>query len=306
MTKKNAQKCPEGNTKSSGHTASRVRHYPSFTYFPYDTSGNLLLDENNEIVKPHFHTELCKYLIYGLETCPDTKRLHWQGEVYFYDKVSTKMAQQILCIGKAHCENFLKLDAIASNNYCKKDGNYFEHGIPPKQGRRTDLEAVAKDLMEDKLCVEDILVNHPMLYHQYGRTLDKLEDVKLRKKYRTEMTKGIWYYGDTGRGKSHKVFENYDPETHYVVPEDNGWWDGYRQQKYVILNDFRGRISYNELLQMVDKWPFSVKRRGREPMPFTSEFVLITSSLRPELVYHNRNTEDSMAQFNRRFETIAM
>jgi len=300
MTKKNAQKCPEGNTKSSGHTASRVRHYPSFTFYPYDASNNFT-DE-----KPIFDANTTKYLIYGKEICPETKRIHYQGEVYFFEKVSISTAQRYLGIGKAHMENFLKTDAIACNEYCKKDGLFEEFGIPPNQGRRTDLDALKDDLLSDKICVEDIIVNAPIMYHQYGRTLDKIEDIKLRKKYRTEMTKGIWYYGKTGVGKSHKAFEEYSPDTHYPVPDDNGWWDGYRQQDCVILNDFRGRISYNELLQMVDKWPFQVKRRGREPMPFTSKLVIITSSLRPEEVYHNRNAEDSMEQFYRRFEVIEL
>jgi len=309
MTKsKNAQKCPDGNTKTSGHkpTAGRVRHYPSFTYFPYDASGNLLLDSSGNIVTPHFHEELVKYLIYGLETCPTTGKYHWQGEVYFYDKVSLSMAQQILIIGKSHMENFLKLDAIASNNYCKKDGNYFEFGIAPKQGKRNDLDALKNDILSGEISVRDIVVTNPVMYHQYGRTLEKIEDIKMSKIFRTEMTKGIWLYGDTGCGKSHKAFENYNPDTHYNVPDDSGWWDNYQQQETVIINDFRGHIKYDTLLQMVDKWPFEVPRRCKPPLPFTSKTVIITSPLRPEEVYIHRMEKDNIAQLYRRFNVIEM
>lgn len=302
---KNAQKCPEGNTNTSGQNLNgRVRHYPSFTYYPYDASGNLLLDASGDIQTPHFHEELVKYLIYGLETCPTTGRWHWQGEVYFYDKVSLKTAQKILIIGKSHMENFLKFDAIASNNYCKKEGHYFEFGTPPAQGRRTDLDALKNDIMSGHLKVDEIILSNPIMYHQYGRTLEKIEDLKMSKIFRKEMTKGIWLYGDTGCGKSHKAFENFTPDTHYNVPNDNGWWDNYKQQETVIINDFRGHIKYDELLQLVDKWPYTVNRRGRCPLPFTSKTVIITSPLRPEEVYCNRNEKDNIAQLYRRFDVI--
>lgn len=188
-------------------------------------------------------------------------------------------------------------------NYCTKDKNYEEIGTRPKQGKRTDLDEIKDDIMNGKK-VEDIVIEQPMIYHQYGRTLNKIEDLRLRKNYRKEMTKGIWYWGETGVGKSHNAFMGYTPETHYVLPNDNGWWDAYTQQDTVIINDFRGEIPYNQLLNLVDKWPFTVKRRNREPMPFTSKLVIITSSLRPEDIYHNRNDEDKIEQLLRRFDVI--
>lgn len=57
---------------------------------------------------------------------------------------------------------------------------------------------------------------------------------------------------------------------------------------------------------MIDKWPHTVRRRGKEPMPFTSELVLISSSLHPRKIYKNRDVEDSMDQLLRRIEIIEM
>jgi len=145
-----------------------------------------------------------------------------------------------------------------------------------------------------------------MIVHQYGRTLDRIEDISMRKIHRTEMTEAVWLWGPTNVGKSHKAFEGYTPETHYLWPNDGRWWDGYRQQNTVIFNDFRGEIPYNVMLQIVDKWPFQVPRRGREPMPFTSKRVIITSSLSPMAVYHNREAEDSLAQLLRRMTVHKM
>lgn len=190
-------------------------------------------------------------------------------------------------------------------DYCKKDGNWFEYGSPNEQGQRKDLQEVHKEIANGKR-VDQIALENPNCFHQYGRTLNKLEDLYMRKRYRTEMTKGIWYYGKTGVGKSHLAFDGFTPETHYLLPNDSGWWDGYTQQDTVIINDFRGEIPYNQMLQMIDKWPFSVKRRNREPLPFTSKTVIITSSLPPWEVYNKRNEEDSIGQLLRRLVVIPM
>ena len=47
---------------------------------------------------------------------------------------------------------------------------------------------------------DEIVCEDPEQYHQYGRTLHKLEDIALRKKHRTWMTTCDWLWGPTGVG----------------------------------------------------------------------------------------------------------
>lgn len=238
----------------------------------------------------------CEYHVMGKEV-GEKGTPHIQGYIRFRNARSFNAVRKL--IDRWH---LIECRGSAADNiaYCTKDGNYEEIGTRPKQGKRVDLDKIKNDIIEGKK-VEDICIEDPMTYHMYGRTLNKIEDIAMRKNYRTEMTKGIWYWGETGVGKSHKAFEGFTPETHYVLPNDNGWWDAYKQQDTVIINDFRGEIKYNELLNLVDKWPFTVKRRNREPLPFTSKLVIITSSLPPDQIYHNRNDEDKIEQLLRRF-----
>lgn len=290
---KNAQKCPEGNTKTSGHIPQRVRWYPSFTSFCE--------------TEPVWNEDKMKYLCFGVEICPTTGKQHYQGCVYFYEKISIKQAQKLLGIGKSHMENKMYTTYDDCIEYCKKDGISKEFGSMPTQGKRNDLDTVKDDIVSGKTNVNSIVLENPIMYHQYGRTLEKIEDVVLSKKWRTEMTKGIWYWGSTGVGKSHKAFENYHPDTHYNMPkENNGWWDNYKGQETVIINEFRGHIKYDELLELVDKFPKEVPRRGRPPAPFLSKLVIVTSSLPPAEVYCNRNDKDSLEQLYRRFEVIEL
>lgn len=296
MTKQNAQKCPGGNTKPLG----RLRSYV-FTSF---------LEE-----EPFYNEDKVRYLLYAPEECPSTGKKHWQGYVYFKDKVSLKNAQKILKIPNQHLEPEQADSVEAQHGYIvgpyEKDGKYKpynpdhkEYGEPPAQGKRNDLDSLKDDLLNGETNIDNIITERPMMFHQYGRTLERIEDLRMSKEFRKEMTTCEWLCGPTGCGKSHYAFKDFTPDTHYVLPNDNGWWDQYKQQHTVIINDFRGHIPYNELLQMIDKYPYNVKRRGRPPLPFTSKHVIITSSLCPEEVYKNRDKEDKIEQLLRRVVVI--
>lgn len=241
-----------------------------------------------------------EYVAYGLETCPSTKREHHQGWVYFSAQRGSKknVAKQL---GNCHVEP-CRGNIDQQDDYCSKEGELVTFGKRPKPGTRTDLEAVAKRINSgtrvDELCVE-----FPELVHQYGRTLDRLEDIALRSISRSWMTEGLWIYGPTGVGKSHKAFDGFDPKTHYVHNfRDGGWWDGYTGQEVVIFNEFRGQVEFSELLDLCDKWPKTVKRRGRAPVPFLAKKVIITSCKHPREIYKNvLDEEDSLSQLMRRF-----
>lgn len=275
----------------------------------------------------------CSYFICSREICPKTGTEHMDG-YYEYPsarKWSTENNKFIKFFGSDDCD-FLKkvrkeqdrgegygwvklaLGSSGENwDYTRKekDVRWWEFGEPAEQGVRKDLLQYKRDIMERTMTVDDITVQDPMTYHQYGRTLNALEDIALRRTHRGGrfMTKGIWYYGSTGCGKSHRAFHNEKGEPlkqdeYYNVPKDGRWWDGYKQQDIVIINEFRGHIPYDDMLAMVDKWDYEVSRRGREPMPFVSKLVIVTSSKTPEQVYCNRDEEDSIQQLLRRFQVI--
>lgn len=247
-----------------------------------------------------------------IEKCPTSGKLHWQLFIKYRSPTRLSAVKKFFGLDSIHLEpkKFGKDEDMAK--YCSKSetsipGTYFEHGSIVSQGCRTDLKKTAEEISNGRK-VDDIAIEDPTLYHQYGRTLNKLEDLALRKRVRTEMTKGIWYYGPTGTGKSHKAFEGFTPTTHYVHNvNDKGWWDGYTQQDTVIINDFRGEMKFAELLNLVDKWPHSVSRRNREPMPFISKTVIITSSIHPREVYLNAcSADDRFDQLLRRFEIVEL
>lgn len=290
------QKCSEGNKGTSepedlfvakdgtDHPNPRSRWFV-FTWFHEEP---ITLDET------------MVYLAYGEETCPKTGRDHLQGWVYF------KNPRYTFAVRKAY-KCFMKkmMGSIEQNDdYCSKQGRLQEFGRKPTQGERKDLHQVAADIAGGAT-VESIALENPMMYHQYGRTLEYLETLRLMKIRRTEMPTCIWLYGPTGCGKSHKAAQLAGEDVYYF-PDDHGWWDGYKGQASVIFDDYRGAIPYGTLLRLADKWPAEVRRRNRLPFPFTSSKIIVTSSMSPEEVYHNLASNDSLDQLHRRFDVQAM
>jgi len=248
------------------------------------------------------------------ETCPTTGTLHVDG--YYEVENARKMKTEIKKFAKFFGVGFgdwqiARGNAGENQDYSQKEEDeFYSQGeiAPAGQGNRTDIADIAKAIMDGESTPDDICKTDPAKYHQYGRTFHKLEDLALREKFRTEMTEGEWVYGATGVGKSHYAFQGYNPKTHYLWKlNDNGWQDGYNGQETVIINEFRGQIKFSELLNLVDKWPYTIPRRGREPAPFLAKKVIITSSVRPEILYKEYlESDDSFDQFNRRFKVTKL
>lgn len=243
------------------------------------------------------------YFIYGNEICPDTGRAHLQYYVEF------RTQKRFRTIKKAYPQlHFESRDGtpLEAIDYCKKDGDWTEWGKQSQQGSRCDLADLRDEILSGNATVDDIMIRAPLTLHMYGRTLNAIEDYYLRRTHRTQMTQCTWFWGPTATGKSHRAYEGYSPETHYNYPYDGGWWDGYRAQTTVIINEFRGQIKYSELLNLVDKWPKTVRRRNRQPRPFMATMIYITSNAPPSRIYRHVDDEDSMSQLLRRITVIHM
>ena len=259
------------------------------------------------VYQPLIDSKQAEYVAYGDEIAPTTGRKHHQGWIHFTNPRGTtvKCLRKIgEMLGNAHVEPCM--GSLHQNDaYVSKEGSLHELGVKPQQGTRADLKKMIERIASGEVSVDDICLEDPAFYHEFGRTLSKAEDILLRKRFRTEMTQGIWYWGPTAVGKSHRAFQGFNPASHYNKPLQDEWWDGYTGQECVILNDFRGQLKFSELLQLVDKWPHSVRRRSREPAPFLAKTVIVTSALPPEEVYANACSHgDSLDQLKRRFQIV--
>lgn len=266
----------------------------------WHVTGNNTYETLIDLIKTQ---DFVTYGILGREVCPTTQNKHLQGYLEFKDK---KTLNSLIKIWKGiHIEKRMGTQEQAIE-YCKKDGDFAEFGEKKKQGLRTDISVFAENIKNGTYTVNHVLLENPQAYHCFGRTLEAIEAIVNEKKYRNWMTTCEWIYGPTGVGKSHYAYYNWDPEKCYEwkLDEKSGWQDGYRGQEYVVINDFRGEIPYNNLLKMIDKFPYYTPRRCKAPHPFLAKHIVITSSLPPEKVYKHRDAEDSLEQLLRRIVVI--
>lgn len=235
---------------------------------------------------------------------------HIQGYVEYGRQVLGKTLTKI-CDGRIHWENRFGTSNEALE-YCKKDGKFDEVGTPCEQGERTDIKSLRDRIVSGETNIDKIIVEDPQSYHNFGRTLEEIQIRKYNMNSRKEMTQGMWYYGSTNIGKSHRAYECTEltggPDSVYTWEVWNdkkgafGWQDDYRQQDVIVIDDFRGEIAYSNMLKLCDKFPCKIPMRNKQSMFCTSKYVIVTSAKPPWDVYCNQvDNTDSINQLLRRF-----
>jgi hypothetical protein len=317
---KNAPKYSGGNTIPLSTDLQRKKNFEDNFWSEIESSkfGEskawclTIFTKNDDPPIKLFDNLQVQYLIYGSEICPKSKKHHWQSYIYFQNKKRFGYVRKFI---------FKKIDvyphisyskgSIEQNiAYCSKDEKYTIHGEQPKgQGHRTDIKDIADLIKDGKTNCEEILNNNIVLYQQYGRSLEKLEFNILKRIQRTNFTKGIWLFGKTGTGKTisaeHIIKTQY--KSHFTLSYGDyarEWWDGYKHEEVLFINEFRGQVKYNDLLNFVDGSDFKCCWRGLGPIHFNSKCVIITSPYRPEEIYKNQDSVDSLEQLLRRFTII--
>lgn len=251
-------------------------------------------------------------LAWGLEQGKNEKKWHRQVFIQFNKRQSYTAIRKIVGHKGYHAQRMR--GSIEQNKiYCSKDGEFQILGefSDKQQGARSDLTEIAEELISGETSVDKLLTPENFtLFHQYGRTIEKYEDKFLLSKKRTTMTKGYWFWGGTGTGKSHMFHNtilNSPDEDHYVWNLKETFQCEYKHQRCTLIDDFRGELSIGELCKIVDKWnTCKIARKGRAALSFTSEVVCITCPMKPQDLFKNAAKEDKLEQLFRRFKIISV
>jgi hypothetical protein len=165
------------------------------------------------------------------------------------------------------------------------------------QRNYTDLKELANKIVDGSTTLREIAKSHPRAFLKYKRTLSKIEDIANEKKFRKWMTTCDWYFGPPGIGKSHIALENFDYNTVCTWDNSRQFKRDYCGQETVIIDDFSGEIKYSELLNLIDKWPYSIGRKNR---PFLAKHIIITSLIPPHQIFQKIYAEENLDQLYRR------
>lgn len=152
-----------------------------------------------------------------------------------------------------------------------------------EQGHRSDLEEACHLVRTQGL--KRVAEEAPTQFVKYHRGLTALLTASLS--HRSEQPEMVWLSGETGTGKTSWALDNFPAEWVYPVPMRATvghvlWWDGYTQQRVVVIDDARPVwMSMTDILAIVNRFPYHARTHSGF-VPLNSPIVVITSILTPQ------------------------
>lgn len=123
-------------------------------------------------------------------------------------------------------------------------------------------------------------VNFPAMVRYY-KGFERYSLLKTPPPLRSDLNVMV-LFGPTGVGKSRWAIERY-PEAYWA--HDGKWFDGYRGQKEIIFDDYRGHwMMYDKLLRITDCYPYRLQTKGGT-VPLCATTIIFTSNFHPQTWY---------------------
>ncbi len=200
-----------------------------------------------------------RYICYGEEICPKTKKKHLQGWLQLMDKKRLSEIKKVCQSKQMHMEPCFGIES-ENDKYCKKDGQYSCLGEYITQGKRTDLDGIKKLIDEGKPLLEVANENFPSFikYHKGFTVYKTMVDKVKRKDFRKVKVVHIW--GETGIGKTRKAME--DSNAYKIQGCSMKWWDGYEGEETLIIDDYNDDLKITELLGILDGYQLRLAVKG--------------------------------------------
>ena len=250
-------------------------------------------------------TKGAKYSIVGHEV-GENGTPHMQCYIVFKRSQNHRWVSKRL--SRAHLEA-AKGNGEQNRAYCSKEGKYEETGQRPvthkEAGKRSaDSRAKWKDILDLSRTGnnEELEEKHPHVAFMFGKRIDDLrkEELKRSVKARHEgELQNEWYYGAPGTGKSVTARDKY-PDAYIKAP--NKWWDGYANEKTVLLEDFdrRHERMAPKLKIWADRYITRVETKG-DHMMINPERIVVTSNYTIDEIFP---VEQDAAPVHRRFKQV--
>lgn len=249
------------------------------------------------------------YLVYGKETAPTTQMKHLQGFLYTTKRVS------FTCVSKEYLKNNCHVEKAKGNfkqnyDYCTKEKDFKEFGVRPldpkeKGEKEKERWKRTREMAEsgnfDEIDDQIYICHIKALEWIHKRSLNQ-EDLKNTGDLKQ---RNYWFYGETGSGKSycaHKLAELVNTELYLKML--NKWWDGYENQKMVLIEEIdpeNGKYLSSLMKKWADKWKFTAECKGSVAKAIRPASIIVCSNYKIEECFLNEKDADAI---KRRFTTI--
>lgn len=216
--------------------------------------------------------------------CPTSGRLHYQGFIIFGGKTNRIPATKRIIGGGDDCHLEPRRGTRQeARDYCGKDGKFTEWGV---------FEGITKEQLF-KQPIGYLKEEYPEFYCRYHKGLEKLADVDNSPEWRDVNVTVLW--GEPGTFKSRRARFGGD---YFVLEEPFKWFDGYVNQKRLILDDFElGCISGKRMNRILDGYKYHAEVKGGHVWANWTE-VYITTNENP------KHWWDSVTGLRRRIDVI--
>ena len=183
--------------------------------------------------------------------------------------------------------------------------------IKANQGARKDLDVI-QELLEQGKTPNDIM-DMSICFRKY--------ETLIRKHYYRQRLKNMplarevdvyWHVGESGSGKSFtytSLSEKHGADNIYLMTDyDNGGFDNYCGEPILFMDEFKGNMRFQTLLNYLDRYPVQVHCRYSNAYALWNE-VHITSVFPPEQAYFSMvepsmRDKDKKVQLFRRIKAI--
>lgn len=233
--------------------------------------------------EPDTNDCIYRYMIYGVEICPETKKKHYQGYMELYKPMRLKGVKTAFGDNTMHLEK-RQGTRDQARAYCMKDGNFREFGTWIKgQGHRTDLEKVANKLVNGDVTITEVMEENPVLYCKYRNGLKDLGGLGMQRKTREFRKLEVEILsGPTGCGKTRRAFET-APDAYKIEGDNLTWWDGYNGEETIIIDEYNNNESVTKMLNLLDGYQLRLATKGSFTYANWTRVIITTNLTRDEL-----------------------
>lgn len=228
--------------------------------------------------------------------------IHWQVIAVFKNKTRLGGVREVF--GPAHAE---PTKSKAAMDYVWKEetriaGTQFEIGkLAIKRNSAEDWEIIWEQ--SKRRAYEEIPADIRIrCFTTINRIADEFQDPLPRPGVITKCFVGV-----SGSGKTFSAYT--EAPKAYWKDSTTIWWDGYKGQEEVIIDEFRGGIAVELLLRWLDGYPVSVQVKGGSRAIAARKFW-ITSNRHPKHWYPDLDARSTEALLRRlqitEFEQVYM